>query len=173
MRKTFLSILAVLFLWGCSVKTYTLEKERVDLQVAGNQGFLSGTPNKEKLANSRLGDKRKISVVEVELGRRKKVYKCIKPDVIEEEIAQEEVYEPPAAPVSKPEPVRLVSRNVSSSKDNYQWYTVQKDDTLQKISYKFYNTTRKWMLIFEENKDILKSPDEIFPGKKIKIPNLN
>ena len=52
----------------------------------------------------------------------------------------------------------------------YQDYKVRKNDTLQKISYKFYGTTRKWMKIFEANKDKLKTPDKIFPGMTIRIP---
>jgi nucleoid-associated protein YgaU len=49
-------------------------------------------------------------------------------------------------------------------------YTVQKNDTLQKISKKFYGTTKKWTKIYEANKDTLKGPDKIYPGKVITIP---
>ncbi|MCX7662077.1 MAG: LysM peptidoglycan-binding domain-containing protein, partial [Candidatus Omnitrophica bacterium] len=43
-------------------------------------------------------------------------------------------------------------------------------DTLQKISLKFYGTTKKWKRIFNANKDIIKSPDKIYPGQVINIP---
>ncbi|RKY32884.1 MAG: peptidoglycan-binding protein LysM [Candidatus Omnitrophota bacterium] len=49
-------------------------------------------------------------------------------------------------------------------------YTVEKGDTLQKISQKFYGTTRKWQMLFEVNKDKLKAPDKIYPGQVIDIP---
>ena len=48
-------------------------------------------------------------------------------------------------------------------------YTVQKGDTLQKISMKFFGTTKKWPKIFEDNKDKLKSHEKIYPGQVIKI----
>jgi len=52
----------------------------------------------------------------------------------------------------------------------YETYTVQKGDTLQKISNKFFGTTKKWMKIFEANKNVLKTPNNIYPGKTINIP---
>jgi nucleoid-associated protein YgaU len=53
---------------------------------------------------------------------------------------------------------------------NIQKYTVQKGDTLQKISKKFYGTTKKWTKIYEANKDIIKGPNKIYPGQAINIP---
>ena len=72
--------------------------------------------------------------------------------VVEEAGVQEEQY-------FEPEPVL-----------EYKYYTVQKNDTLQKISHKFYGTTRKWGLIYKNNKGIIKSPDKVYPGLRIKIP---
>jgi nucleoid-associated protein YgaU len=51
------------------------------------------------------------------------------------------------------------------------YYIVQKGDTLQKISEKFFGTTRKWNSIYQANKNILKSPDRIRAGQKLVIPN--
>jgi len=55
----------------------------------------------------------------------------------------------------------------------YQEYTVQKGDTLQKISYKFYGKYGLWKKIYEANKSILKSPDSISVGQVIKVPVLS
>ncbi len=52
-------------------------------------------------------------------------------------------------------------------------YVIQKGDTLQKISKRFYGTTKKWSKIFEANKETLKNPDTIKPGQKIMIPPLD
>jgi nucleoid-associated protein YgaU len=49
-------------------------------------------------------------------------------------------------------------------------YTVQKNDTLQKISQKFFGTTKKWTKIYELNKDVLKGPNKLYPGQVINIP---
>ena len=51
-----------------------------------------------------------------------------------------------------------------------EYYIVQKGDTLQKISERFFGTTRKWDSIYKANKHILKSPDSIRPGQKLVIP---
>lgn len=46
-------------------------------------------------------------------------------------------------------------------------YEIKKGDSLSKIA-KQYGTT--WQKIYEMNKDVIKNPDLIFPGSKIKIP---
>ena len=53
---------------------------------------------------------------------------------------------------------------------SFQKYTVEKWDTLQKISQKFYGTTKRWKKIFEANTDVLKSPNSIRPGQSVNIP---
>ncbi|KPK42493.1 MAG: hypothetical protein AMJ78_02430 [Omnitrophica WOR_2 bacterium SM23_29] len=55
-------------------------------------------------------------------------------------------------------------------KEEYVTYKVQKGDTLQKISQKFYGTSKKWRKIFLANKDKLKNPDKIRAGQTLKIP---
>ena len=52
----------------------------------------------------------------------------------------------------------------------YIVYRIKKDDTLRKIARQFYGDERKWKLIYEYNKDIIKNPDLIFPCVKIRIP---
>jgi nucleoid-associated protein YgaU len=52
----------------------------------------------------------------------------------------------------------------------YTSYEVQKDDTLQKISKKFYGTYKKWKKIYDANLDIIKDPNRIKPGMTIKVP---
>ncbi|PIQ88790.1 MAG: hypothetical protein COV72_06520 [Candidatus Omnitrophica bacterium CG11_big_fil_rev_8_21_14_0_20_42_13] len=53
---------------------------------------------------------------------------------------------------------------------SFKEYTVEKNDTLQKISQKFYGTTKKWKKIYDANTDTLKSPDKVYPGQKLNIP---
>jgi len=52
-------------------------------------------------------------------------------------------------------------------------YTVQSGDTLWKISEAHYGEGSKYMKIFEANTDLLKNPDQIFPGQELKIPKLD
>ena len=49
-------------------------------------------------------------------------------------------------------------------------YTVQKGDTLSKISKQYYGDANQYNRIFEANRDQLKDPDRIFPGQVLKIP---
>ena len=49
-------------------------------------------------------------------------------------------------------------------------YTVVSGDSLSKIAKREYGDANAWPKIFEANKDILKDPDKIQPGQKLKIP---
>jgi len=48
-------------------------------------------------------------------------------------------------------------------------YEVQKGDSLWKIAQKFYGDGNKWKKIYEDNKEVIKDPDLIYPGQKIRI----
>lgn len=71
-------------------------------------------------------------------------------------------------PTFEDAPVAKNERNQTAQK--FVDYTVNKNDTLQKISMKFYNSYSKWPRIYEANKDVLKSPDVLKPGVNLKIP---
>jgi nucleoid-associated protein YgaU len=49
-------------------------------------------------------------------------------------------------------------------------YEVKPGDSLSKIAKQFYGSGNEWKRIFEANTDILKDPNKIFPGQKLKIP---
>lgn len=51
-------------------------------------------------------------------------------------------------------------------------YTVVKGDSLSKIAKREYGNANEWKRIYEANRDILKDPDKIYPGQKLKIPPL-
>jgi nucleoid-associated protein YgaU len=51
-------------------------------------------------------------------------------------------------------------------------YTVQKDDTLQKISKKFYGSYSKWTRIYNANQERIKDPNFLKPGVTLTIPAL-
>jgi nucleoid-associated protein YgaU len=52
------------------------------------------------------------------------------------------------------------------------YYTVQRGDTLSKIAREHYRDASKYPVIFEANKPMLKDPDKIYPGQKLRIPPL-
>ena len=49
-------------------------------------------------------------------------------------------------------------------------YEVKPGDSLSKIAKHEYGDGNAWRQIFEANKDLIKDPDKIFPGQKLKIP---
>lgn len=156
---------ASLILSGCTVRSYSLTKDRVDQDISGNRGYLKGQPpaGSEKERKST----RTTQIVEVEL-RSPLKFDRAKPK------AQE-----PAAHKMSVESTEgnrgYITQSVSPEiaepmAASFEKYTVQKNDTLQKISQKFYGTTKKWNKIYEANKDVLKGPNRVYPGQTLNIP---
>ncbi len=50
------------------------------------------------------------------------------------------------------------------------YYEIQKGDSLWKIATKFYGDGTKHTKLFAENREVIRDPDLIFPGQKIRIP---
>jgi LysM repeat protein len=159
--------LLVTLLSGCVVRTYKVTKDRVDQNLsAGNRGYLKGeAPGEEKERKTT----RTTQVVEIELYPPLKFKKTTpaKPAPKKAEITMVETEE---LIVETPTSQTFIEETtVTTPEINIEKYTVQKGDTLQKISQKFYGTTRKWKKIYELNKDTLKSPDKIRAGQVINI----
>lgn len=51
-----------------------------------------------------------------------------------------------------------------------EFYTIQKGDTLSAIAKRFYGKANDYPRIFDANREVIKNPDLIFPGQKIRIP---
>lgn len=64
----------------------------------------------------------------------------------------------------------IYSEKSFETKLTYKNYKVEKNDTLQKISKKFFNSYSKWRQIYDANKDVITNPDVLQPGMSIKIP---
>jgi len=58
-------------------------------------------------------------------------------------------------------------------KDETVYYEIVKGDTLSKIAKHFYGNANKYPVIFEANREVIKNPDLIYPGQKIRIPKIN
>jgi len=54
--------------------------------------------------------------------------------------------------------------------EKIEYYLIQKGDTLSKISKQYYGDANKYAVIFEANREVIRNPDLIFPGQKIRIP---
>jgi len=50
------------------------------------------------------------------------------------------------------------------------YYEIVKGDSLWKIAKNIYGDGNQYKKIFEENREVIKDPDLIFPGQKIRLP---
>ncbi len=159
-RITGICILALSLLApGCVARTYNLTRDRLDQDLSpasGNRGYIMGSAPEESKERKTT---RTTRVFEIELGATK----------------QQTKYQP-AAPAAitaiAEEPVLMEESEQTEEvrEQTFEIYTVAKNDTLQKISMKFYGTTKKWPKIYEANKNVLRSPDRLYAGQTIKIP---
>ncbi|MDD5594957.1 MAG: LysM peptidoglycan-binding domain-containing protein [Candidatus Omnitrophica bacterium] len=158
-RFSFLLLFGFAFLLsGCVVRTYESTKDRLDQDLsAGNRGYLMGkAPADEKERKAT----REIRVVEVELRNPIRFEK--KNKAVPSSAAQANIE---TGYTNEPVPTEVAPAS-------FEKYTVAKGDTLQKISQKYFGTTKKWMKIYDANRDVLKGPDKIRPGQVINIPQL-
>jgi nucleoid-associated protein YgaU len=51
-----------------------------------------------------------------------------------------------------------------------EYYEIASGDTLSKIAKQFYGDANAYPKIFEANREVIKDPDLIYPGQKIRIP---
>jgi len=187
--KNFMVVLAAVFVAGCAstnkddggvtARAYIADKARVDQSMdSGNYGYLAGTP--QPVDRSDLKKTRKIYVLEFT----KEVPQPPDPPAPAPVTGSSYVptTRPPAPEPEWAKPVRLPriddvdsdrwseKGEIDSSNPSFIDYTVEKNDTLQKISKKFYDSYSKWPLILDANKATLKDPNKIRPGMKLRIP---
>ncbi len=183
--KLSLLLLTMIALYGCAskgitVQSYIEDKKRVDQDMAGNAGYLMGTPRPQAPVKTT----RKMFVVEVA--------KEFKGDSIDgQDVVTKTVQEKASVPEEKAqpdqrdfrqspkitlpsfddvEPAAKATGSNSTVLGIAQQYKVEKDDTLQKISKKFYNSYGKWTKIYEANKEKISNPDHLKPGIVLEIP---
>ncbi len=51
-----------------------------------------------------------------------------------------------------------------------EYYTIVEGDTLSRIAERFLGSAADYPVIFEANREVIKDPDLIYPGQKIRIP---
>jgi len=174
MKKSLLMVLiavcASVFAFGCTtVRTYTQEDERVDQNLrAGNMGYLSGKPSEDEINRPRKLT-RKHYIAEVEIGK----YRTTKKKTAKSGMSVEAVEEPSSEAIVESQPEAAPKSDAALKNEAVQSfveYTVLPNDTLGSISIKVYGTAKKWKKIFEANSDRLKTPDKIYAGQVLKIP---
>lgn len=152
---------STLALSGCVARTYNLTRDRVDQELSstsGNRGYIMGQapePSERKTT-------RTTRVFEIELGQTNKTTaSCPAITPLSTEITEE--------------PKMFSETQIETFAEEtdlaFEKYTVAKNDTLQKISNKFYGTTKKWVKIYNANKNVLRGPNKLYPGQVLNIPS--
>jgi len=182
LNKKLALIFLVIFAAGCGLetRTYVMTKERVGLdQGNGNGGCIAGKCPPQPAPKETT---RKVYVLEITKPVPESEVKKIETSAANA-VAQPAPATPAPAPsapaVTSPEVVVPVVGEmpggpaVSVAGTNVVpggTYTVQKDDTLQKISKKVYGTYSKWYKLYKANKDKIKNPNVLQPGTVLTLP---
>ena len=56
------------------------------------------------------------------------------------------------------------------AQEKVEYYTIVSGDTLSGIAKKYYGKASAYPRIFEANREVIKDPDKIYVGQKIRIP---
>ena len=142
-----------LLLTGCRAATKVVEIPRVDLALAGgNRGYLVGTPPEAGELNTTR-------------------------QMVEATVEVPSFYKPtrlgaPAAPGGFAPPELEPAGEPPSPPQRYDTYVVQKGDSLWSIAAKpkVYGKATYWRRLFDANRDLLGSPDQLKAGMTLKIP---
>ncbi len=152
--------LAMLVAGGCRTATRVKDVPRVDLELdngGGNRGYLAGTPPPAAAWKTT----RQIVETDVELPSLY-VPKKGAGAPVNLDGAEQAASELPAE----------TATDVAAPTGPYDTYVVKKGESLWTIAAKpeIYGRATHWRRIFDANRDILKSPDRVRVGMKLKIP---
>ena len=196
MKRLFLVVAGMMLcihLAGCSgwvVRTSEVRKLRLDQEISGNRGFIFGKPT--AAAKKPVFEERKTYRIEIEVPQWKRKEKSAPAEKESAAFAPKEdkalwgnrgyffgrPQKKEEVPVKKT-PIAKVKEKISQifrprpkETGEIRTYKAKKGDTLQKISRRFYGTTKKWPLLYKANRDKLKSPDSLYPGQVLVIPEV-
>ncbi len=181
-------IVLIMGLSGCSatkdvkLRNYVQDKKRVDQDLGGALGNWESSPEvrddedrKEtrrvyvlEVSKEALTD---VNVTEIEI---EETMRSSSPEKLQNRVQKKKITRTTMPKLNIPsfdDDYDVTDENEVSHKfSKFIDYTVEKNDTLQKISKKFYDSYAKWHKIYDVNKTAIKNPDNIKPGIVIKIP---
>ena len=159
--RGYLMATVALFLFsGCAMRTYDILQDRPDQDLtSGNRGTLKGDVPRDDLKDRKTT--RQIKVLELEVLPSKT---AAQPKVAAgAAVVQNQAVDSDAA-------ASVGAVSAAPVVPVFAEYKVKENDTLQKIARNYYGSINQWIRIYDANRDILKSPDSIYPGQTLKIP---
>ena len=163
MTRIGISVLGIMAAAGCRTATKVTDVPRVDLDLGnGNRGYLVGTPPP---AAAKMNTTRKMVWTDVELPTTFKPKPGTSPGT--PNMFNEDVPAPPEGVT-----VVMPTGRAKAAPVHYDTYVVQKGDTLSTIAAKpeMYGKGSHWRRIYDANRNLLKSPDQIRTGMTLNIP---
>ncbi len=174
------ALIFALVLSGC-VTAKVVERERVDQDISGNQGYIMG--NAPTTGDQTGPSTRQFIKVDVELPPYKTQKEQPDKDVWGNQgyinrqpalLNQKPTVIFPSRPSMVEEEGEYVSTkaSVTKTKPTLAAYKVKKNDSLWKIAKRadVYGNGNKWRKIYEANKDKIKNPNKLRPGIVLVIP---
>lgn len=174
-------LILTMALSGC-VTTKVVETERVDQEVCGNQGYITGNP--PSLGSPSGPTTRQFIQIDVEMPP----YRTQKEIMDKETWGNQGYVNRPAMPQAQkptvifpPRPAAVEEEDeylpasksaAKKTKPAIAVYTVKKNDSLWKIARRpdVYADGNKWAKIYQANKDKIKNPNKLRPGIVLTIP---
>jgi len=65
--------------------------------------------------------------------------------------------------------VKIDNLQTPANQEKVEYYLIKKGETLSAIAKQFYGKANQYRKIFEANREVIKDPNLIFPGQKIRI----
>ena len=65
---------------------------------------------------------------------------------------------------------RIYEDGAPAAVEEVEYYEIASGDTLSAIAKRFYGNGSLYPRIFEANREVIKDPDKIYVGQKIRIP---
>jgi nucleoid-associated protein YgaU len=66
--------------------------------------------------------------------------------------------------------VKVDGMEAPAPEPEVEYYTIASGDSLSKIAKHYYGNAMDYPKLFEANREVIKDPDLIYPGQKIRIP---
>lgn len=164
------AVLAVLSAAGCRSMTKVSEIPRVDMELeGGNRGYLVGTPPQpEPRKMTRQMVETTIELPTRALGG---TFSSTEDASDLTQASQEQDLSLGIA-TEAPQPAADGAAAAASADASADTYVVQKGDSLWSIAARpeIYGKASRWRTLYDANRDVLKSPNDLQAGMRLKVP---